>query len=213
MNSHQPQEDNEKELQMIWTSADSFEQLRGAESRFRGRIADRDRLETVVALCLVAVFLPTTLFSLKTGEPLITGALALLTLYCLCVPVVLWRSRPRLQPLDLPLADYRREALAGYDRQIKLLKRAWLWYVAPVWVGVMMLFGGVLQKVWPRLWEDQAPGRAWVVLTLIWAPVTSTVMGYFIARANRRAAKRLAEERDSLAQSQLQAADDSADRS
>ncbi len=61
MNFHQPQEDNEKEPQMIWTSADSFEQLRGAESRFGGRIADRDRLETVVALCMVAIALPATL--------------------------------------------------------------------------------------------------------------------------------------------------------
>ena len=213
MNSHQPQDDNEKELKTIWTSTGTFEQLRGAESRFRGRIADRDRLETVVALCMVAVFLPATLFSLKAGRPLITAGLAVLTLYCLCVPLVLWRSRPRRQPLDLPLADYRREALAGYDRQIKLLRKAWLWYVAPVWVGVMLLFGSALHQIWPKLWQDQAPGRAWVILVLVWAPVTTTVMGYFIARANRRAAERLAEERDRLGQTQLQAPDDGPDRS
>ncbi len=46
---------------MIWASTGSFEQLRGAESRFRGSIADRDRLETVVALCMVAIALPATL--------------------------------------------------------------------------------------------------------------------------------------------------------
>ena len=198
---------------MIWTSADSFDQLRSAESRFRGRIADRDWLETVGALCLVAVALPATLFSLKLGVPLITAGLAVLTLYCFFVPLMLWRSRPRPQPLELPLADYRREALAGYDRQIKLLKRAWLWYVAPVWVAVMMISGGVIHQVWPKLSQDHSPGKAWEILRLTLPPVTCTVMGYFIARANRRAAKRIAEERDGLAQSQLQAADDSADRS
>lgn len=214
MNSHSPQDDNEKELQMIWTSTGTFvEQLRGAESRFRGHIADRDLLETLVALSKVAVFLPLTLLSLKASPPLKTASLALLTLYYVYVPLVLRKSRPSQPPLDLPLTDYRREALAGYDRQIKLLRNAWLGYVPPVWVGVMMLFGGVLHEIWPKLWEAQAPGRAWVILVLVWAPLTTTVMCYFIARANRRAAARLAEERDGLAKTELQAADDSADRS
>ncbi len=198
---------------MIWTSTDSFDQLRGAESRFRGNIANRDRLETVGALCLVAFALPATLFSLKLGVPLITAGLAVLTLYGFVVPLVLWRSRPRLQPLDLPLADYRHEALAGYDRQIKLLKRAWLWNVAPVWVAVMMISGGVIHQVWPKLSQNHSPGKAWEILHLMLAPVACTLVGYVIARANRRAAARIAEERDWLAQSQLQTPDDGANRS
>ncbi len=77
----------------------------------------------------------------------------------------------------------------------------------------MMISGGVIHQVWPKLSQNHTPGKAWVILYLVWAPVACTIVCYVIARANRRAADRIAEERHWLAQSQLQASDDSADRS
>ncbi len=109
--------------------------------RFWGRIVRRDLIETVTAVVLIFVFgrMAVSLDDLisKIGA----GSLVLSLL------LIIWKiHRTRTiqcpAPIDAPVRDFCRIELDRLDRQIQLLRRVLWWYIAPIIIGVNMVYVG-----------------------------------------------------------------------
>lgn len=143
MNHTHPAEDDARSL---WRGQDlpplqplPPQQLAEQASRLQGIVSRRNRREAVVAALMVPVFL----FSAWIFPHWMTKLGALLVLAG--TGVVMWqmvrRASARALPRDLAssLLDFHRRELA---RQRDALRSAWLWYVAPIVPGLVLLLCG-----------------------------------------------------------------------
>ncbi len=155
-------------------------------SRVRRRAAEldrtlrrRDRLESVAAVVLCALFVP-----LLFGASWVTRAGVVLFLLGSALILVKLR-RARREPPDpaAPLGEVLRAERERLHAQIRLLDSVLWWYIAPLGLGVILVFVG-------------SAGLSWA--SLVYTAVV-VALGAWIRALNRDAARReLAPRRDAL---------------
>ncbi len=123
--------------------AAAVEQSRALEKTVRGR----DRLETVASLAMVPLFAASA--AMTTSTVARTGAV-ILTVACLVIPLRLRAARLLFDAngRDGELRAFLRSERERVAAQARLLRTVLWWYLLPLGVGVVMLFGGGAQS-WP----------------------------------------------------------------
>jgi hypothetical protein len=177
--------------------------IRKKARAFERTIFWRDAREIGTALLMVPVFVYVAIQA--RSNPLMSAGLALTAVSCLFIAGRLWWSR-RGNPQPTPeesVAAYGSALLAGYDRQIALLRTAKYWYVLPLYAGMLAIYAGVIaQSAAPlaRL-QEQAPER-WLLgvgfLAVVFMLMTA-LMGLVWWLNERYTVRKLAAARDSLA--------------
>jgi hypothetical protein len=119
--------------------------LRRVEERSRrleGIVRRRDRLETAVALAIAPFFAAVVVLAL---HPLTRIGAAILTVSCLAIPLRLASSRRAFGPgrADRTTAEFLRDERERVLAQKRLLRTVLWWYLLPLGIGVVLLFGGM----------------------------------------------------------------------
>ncbi len=111
------------------------------DSKLRGQVQRRDRLETVVALLLAPVFGYSAWRAGLRADWLPMFFSLWLTAWVIYVPWHLWKVRrrmPRPHP-ELALVDYLTQQRDAMLAQARMLEQVWIWYLAPCAIGVIGL--------------------------------------------------------------------------
>jgi hypothetical protein len=108
--------------------------------KLEATVRRRDRLETAVALAIAPFFAAVVVLGTSTVGRI--GA-ALLALSCLWIPLWLARARRRFRPAprDLSLRAFLSEERGRLLDQRHLLRTILWWYLLPLGIGVVLLFG------------------------------------------------------------------------
>lgn len=122
--------------------ADLVSRLAERSRTLDAQVRRRDRLEIGVALALVPVFGAAAVLS-----PILVSRVgaAILALTCLAIPWRLLAARRGVpsSPLDRPLVDFAREERERVLAQRRLLASIVWWYLLPLYVGIVLIVGGV----------------------------------------------------------------------
>lgn len=151
--------------------------------RFERKIFWRNAREYAAAVIVAAVF---ALFARHAETPLERVGHAIVSAGALWILLFAWlMQRSGRAPLpESSTAAYKRELLVRYDRQIRLTRHAWAWYVLP-------LAGGLILA---SLGQNHAPRSKAVMVGLV------AVAGVVVAIVNRKAARAIEEEKRELEQ-------------
>ncbi len=170
---------------------------------FQRTIFWRDTREIGTAAVMVPILIYEAIRS--RPSPLTSAGFILAALSCLFIAGWLWRSRRGVpQPaLDDSVAAYGQALLAGYDRQIALLRSAKYWYVLPIYASMLMIYAGVVAMTAAPLGhlKEQSPER-WLLGVAILAAMflLLTAAAAFVWWLNEGyAVRKLTADRDSLA--------------
>jgi hypothetical protein len=170
---------------------------------FQRTIFWRDAREIGVAAVMVPICIYVAIQA--RPAPLMSAGFLLTAVSCLFIAGWLWRSR-RGAPLPAPedsVTAYGRALLAGYDRQIALLRTAKYWYVLPIYASMLTIYAGIVANTAAPLGRlrEQAPAR-WLLgvgfLTAVFLLMTA-LCGLVWWLNEGYAVRKLAAERESLA--------------
>ncbi|MEM9305475.1 MAG: hypothetical protein AAGE01_25425 [Pseudomonadota bacterium] len=111
--------------------------------KLRKQIIRRDRLETIVAVCMMPFFVLTGVFGAMDGNWAMVGFCVFLLGALIYIPWRLWKTRQMLPEPDpnRPVREYlaaEREAMLG---QAEMLRNVWRWYLAPIAIGAVGVYG------------------------------------------------------------------------
>lgn len=116
----------------------AIDTLRERDATLSRQVRTRDRVETIAAVVVAVWFALVALGEAATGAWLASASAAWLVAWAVYVPLRLHRAR-RQDPgsaAGLPLLQHLERQRARALAQARMLERAWLWYVAPVVVGL-----------------------------------------------------------------------------
>ncbi|HEX6047906.1 MAG TPA: hypothetical protein VFZ21_01510 [Gemmatimonadaceae bacterium] len=167
----------------VWTLSDDdvLALVRSEARRFDRRIRLRDWREMIAGGVGVALIAPVAV----NGNTLTRLGVAVLIVGFIGIAIKLHRARRvrGADRTDAPVAEMLRAERAKVEAQIRLLESVLWWYLAPIAIGVVMVFAGLDGPTWTTL------GYAAVV----------GVMAWWIRRLNAYAAReRLYPHRDEL---------------
>lgn len=203
---------NEDPVCRLWQSTpagaerDTTQMLEAIQNKaraFQRTIFWRDAREIGASAVMVPIFAYVAIQARPC--PLMSAGFILMAVSCLFIAGWLWRSRrggPQPAPED-SVAAYGRALLAGYDRQIALLRTAKYWYVLPLYASALTAFAGVIAMSAAPLGRlrEQAPER-WLLGVGFLAGVfvlLTALMGFVWWLNEGYAVRKLAAERESLA--------------
>ena len=166
------------DLERLWQTQPLQKEMRGEEMRqiivkktemFDRKIRRRNLREYLAALFAVPVFLyfarimPNSLARL--GSVIVAAGVLWIVYY-------LWRhgSGPADPLPDQTLESYRRALIAKYDHQIRLLRTVKLWYLLPLYAGMMTLMAG--------LFHEGALKHSGTVFLTVYAVVVTVFCGF-----------------------------------
>lgn len=170
---------------------------------FERTIFWRDAREIGTSVVMVPIFVWVAIQAWPA--PFVSAGFLLTAASCLFIAGRLWRShRGGRQPApEDSVAAYGRALLAGYDRQIALLRSAKYWYVLPLYVSMLAMYAGVIAMSAGPLGRlrEQAPER-WLLgvgfLVAVFVLMTALMGGVWWLN-ERYAVRKLTAERESLA--------------
>jgi uncharacterized protein involved in response to NO len=141
-----------------------LETIRKKARAFQRTIFWRDAREIGAAALMVPICVYVAIHT--RPSPLMSAGFFLTAASCLFIALWLWRSRrgaPRPAPEE-SVAAYGRALLAGYDRQIALLRTAKYWYVLPLYASMLTIYAGIIAVSAARLAQvrEQSPDR-WLI--------------------------------------------------
>jgi hypothetical protein len=131
----------------------------------------RDRTETVTALLMLPLF---GWLAFRVPHPAAQAGAALIALGCVLVPMRLRAARARPMDPGTPVYAALREERTRLHAQLRLLRSVGWWYLAPLFVGVILFLAGA---------------RASLTVRLLLIAVT-IVAGIALLALNRRTAQR-----------------------
>jgi hypothetical protein len=142
------------DLERLWQTQPVQTDMKGEEMRkiivkkievFDHKIRKRNIREYVAALFVVPVFF---YFAWIMPNSIARVGSVVVAVGALWIVYYLWRhGTGPADPLpDQTLASYRRALIAKYDHQIRLLRTVKLWYLLPLYVGLMTLLAGLLRE-------------------------------------------------------------------
>jgi hypothetical protein len=145
---------NPDDLERLWQTQPVQTDMRGEEMRqiivkkteaFDRKIRKRNLREYIAALFVVPVFF---YFGWTMPNSIARAGSVIIAVGGLWIVYYLWRhGAGPADPLpDQTLATYRRALMAKYDHQIRLLRTVKLWYLLPLYVGMMTLLVGLLRE-------------------------------------------------------------------
>ena len=103
---------------------------------FDKQIKRRDFIETFAA----AICIPAWLYGLaKADHWMETTGLIILLLACIFIPVILWKTRVTETDKLVGIKSFLMNEKAKVQKQIKLLSNVVVWYIGPIFSGVMLL--------------------------------------------------------------------------
>jgi hypothetical protein len=120
--------------------------LRSRTATFESALLRRDWTETFAAVFVMIAFLPGTL---SFPSLLARAGGALIILHAMFIVVVLWwtrKTQPDVSPTRPP-AEYLTFRRQSVERQIRLLSAVPWWYVAPSFVGQLMIGTGLTSSL------------------------------------------------------------------
>ncbi|MCW8876115.1 MAG: hypothetical protein OQK04_19535 [Kangiellaceae bacterium] len=114
----------------------AIEMLEKETISFDKKIKRRDFIETFAAV----ICIPAWLYGLAKADHWmeITGLIILL-LACIFIPVILWKTRVTETDKLVGIKSFLLNEKAKVKRQISLLSNIVVWYIAPIFSGVMLL--------------------------------------------------------------------------
>lgn len=155
-----------------WRKAEAMSDLRGRMERLRRTAAARDLREAVAAFIVVGIF---TWTAFVAPQPLARAGSIVIVISALFV--VIWArvagGRNRELETGLPVVEFFRRELRYVERQIRLLRSVFWWYIAPNLIGVELFFLGFRDA-----------GR--VIWLLLAFPVVIAVVVYWLNRLAAR---------------------------
>jgi hypothetical protein len=176
--------------------------IRKKTRAFERTIFWRDAREIGTALVMTPIFVYVAIQT--RPDPLISAGFLFTAVVFLFIAGRLWWSRrgPRPAPEE-SVTSYGRALMAGYDRQIALLRTAKYWYVLPLYAGMLVMYAGIAAKSVAPLshLREQAPQR-WLLGLAFLAAVflLMTVFTGFAWWLNERyTVRKLVAARDNLA--------------
>ncbi len=109
------------------------------------RVRGRDRLETIVALLLAPFFAVVAVIEGRQGLWITVIGCAVLVAACIYIPLKLRGARRLLPRADAAsgLLAYLRGERRALEAQVKLARGVLRWYLAPIAVGVLLVFVGI----------------------------------------------------------------------
>lgn len=122
------------------TDAEILAMLKAEAARFDRTIRRRDRIETIAAVFVALVFLP----QLWWGSWLTRLGVVLFVAGSVLTYVRLSGARRDAPSPDMtaPVVEMIRGRLDSVDAQIRLLESVFWWYLAPLGLGVILIFAG-----------------------------------------------------------------------
>lgn len=122
------------------TDAEILAMLKADSARFDRMIRRRDRIETIAAVLVALVFLP----QLWWGSWLTRLGVVLFVAGSVLTYVRLRGARRDAPSPDMtaPVVEMIRGRLDSVDAQIRLLESVFWWYLAPLGLGVILIFAG-----------------------------------------------------------------------
>ena len=178
-----------------------IETIRKRARAFQRTIFWRDAREIGAAALMVPVAVYVAVQS--RPSPLMSTGFALMALSGLFIAGWLWRSRrgPKAAPEE-SVAAYGRALLAGYDRQIALLRTAKYWYVLPLYASAMTVYAGVIAMTAGPLgrFREHDPGRWFMGVAILGGTflLLTAVFGFVWWLNEGYAVRKLAAERERL---------------
>ncbi|MEO0576458.1 MAG: hypothetical protein AAF004_13420 [Pseudomonadota bacterium] len=126
------------------------------------KISRRDRLETIASVAMIPVFGFATWQAFSEGQWSTAIFALLITAAVIWIPFKL-RATRKLRPAPDPQQNvlaFLRAELAAVQAQARLARAAWLWYVAPIAVGVIGFYTSVAG------WNADSLGYAVIVVVV-----------------------------------------------
>lgn len=155
-----------------WQKGEDMSDLRERMAGLRRAAAARDLREAVAAFAVAGIF---TGVAFAASQALARAGAAVVVVSALFI--VVWMrvagGRNREPESDLPVVEFFRRELRFLDRQIRLLRSVFWWYIAPNLIGVELFFlGSGLRGAW------------WLLLAL---PIAIAAGVYWLNRLAARA--------------------------
>jgi len=202
---------NDDPVCRLWQSApagaerDTTQMIEAIQKKaraFERMIFWRDAREIGVAVLMVPIFVYEAIQA--RPAPFVAAGFIFAAVCFLFIAGRLWWSRrggPRPAPEE-SVAAYSRALVAGYDRQIALLRTAKYWYVLPIYASMLAIHAGVVAMTAAPLGRrrEQAPER-WLLGVGFLAAVfvlTTALMGFVWWLNEGYAVRKLTAERESL---------------
>ena len=169
-------------LKRVWqqdasrANPDTADEVRQVMERFgawRRQVRWRDYRETAAAVACILIF---GRLAFVLQSMVARGAAAFLAGSCVLTVARLVRANPGRQQADraVALREFCETELRRIDAQIALLRSVPYWYVAPILIGVNVMFAAL------------SPRLAWTIAYL----VTTLVLGAWVCHINRLAVRR-----------------------
>jgi hypothetical protein len=142
------------DLEQLWKTQPVDPVVKGEEMRkiilrktekFDRTIRRRNIRETVTA-AMVAIFFTYIAWGQRNGID--RAGSIILVASSLWIIYYMWRrgGKPPDPNPDQTLEGYRRALVRKYDHQIRLLRNVKFWYLAPMYVGLLVLSAGLLKE-------------------------------------------------------------------
>ncbi len=110
--------------------------------RLSGSFVQRDVIETIAAVVVILAFLPLfsrpDIYVAKLGAAIIIGSAGFIIYKMHHTRTI--TKRPRL---DAPLREFCEVEIERLDRQIALSRSVLSWYIAPLIIGVNLVYSGI----------------------------------------------------------------------
>lgn len=133
-----------------WRKGEDVNELRVKLSKLRRAAANRDRREAVAAILVAVIFGWVAAVAPRPLARVGAGIVAAGALF-----IIVWMraagGRNQEPDADLPVAEFFRRELRYLDRQYRLLRSVWWWYIGPNLVGVILFFFGGRLSLAPTL--------------------------------------------------------------
>jgi len=147
---------NEDPVCRLWQSTpagegkDAMQMLEAIQKKaraFQRTIFWRDAREIGAAAVMVPICVCVAIQA--RPAPLMSAGFLLTAASCLFIAGWLWRSRRGVsEPApEESVNAYGRALLAGYDRQIALLRTAKYWYVLPIYASMLTIYAGIVANI------------------------------------------------------------------
>ena len=164
------------ELRDLWKSQSLPQEVKGETmlelvekqmQHFDRKITTRNLREYIGGALVAIIFL---WIAFHSPTPLIRAGALLVVASGLWIIFYLRSYGDRPPDPSQNLADYQLALLERYDRQIRLLKSVKMWYLLPMYIGLMVMsFGLAKQHSAAFVWSDLlAPAIYTAVFAVIW---------------------------------------------
>ncbi len=100
----------------------------------------RDWREYIAAFVCIPVFAYAALF--KADNWVVTSGYWLLLLSCIAIPLTLYKAKPKDVDKRMGLRSFLEHEKVKVKRQINLLSNVLYWYLAPLYIGIMLVTVG-----------------------------------------------------------------------